>query len=65
MEALIDMLNRGAWMPWATVDQDGDPVLFASEWLANRYVDEIHGGDQTFAPSQVPVRTEPEPDEET
>lgn len=62
MAILVDMLERGAWMPWATVDNDGDPVLFATEELAQAYVDVIHGSDPTFAPSQVPVRTEPEPE---
>lgn len=60
---LILALETGVWMPWATVDGDGDPVLFATEELANAYVGHIHEGDSAFLPSQIPVRTEPEPDE--
>lgn len=63
METFMDMLARGVWMPWATVDQDGDPVLFATEELAEAYVDGHHGGDSSFVASQVPIRCEPEPDE--
>lgn len=60
MDTFMDMIARGVWMPWATIDTDGNPVLFANEDLARHYVDEIHGGDVAFAPSQVPIRTEPD-----
>lgn len=61
---MLDAMERGVWMPWATTDQDGDVVLFATEALADRYVDTHHGGDQTFKASQCPIRTEPEPDDD-
>lgn len=58
MPILLDMIARGVWMPWATIDQDGDPVLFATEELALAYVDEIHEGNLSFDPTMVPIRTE-------
>jgi len=64
LEGLMDLLERGVWMPWVTTDQDGDPVAFATEELAARYVAFHHGGDQSFKAWPCPVRTEPEPDDE-
>lgn len=63
LESLMDLIRRDVFMPWATVDSDGDVVLFTTEELADAYVDEIHGGDPTFKASRIPIRFEPEPSE--
>lgn len=57
MDTFMDMLARGLWMPWGTLDADGEIVLFATEEGAKAYVEEIHGPHPNIPhPAQLPIR---------